>query len=102
MGEMERQRVYEATFSVERSNFGKVQGTLDRIAVIMAGFQAISRWEKCMPVFLDRKQVQIEDLFEKNDIVSVTLRCHRGEYCAQKIAFRNMLFQIQLAAKVAE
>lgn len=76
--------------------------TLEHMSAVIAGFQSFSEWEQEIPVILDVDSITKDDLFVKDDIVSATLRCHAGNLSSKVISFRNIIFQIQLAAKVHE
>ena len=78
------------------------QGTLEAITVLVAGFQRVDKWEKWIAAFTDSARVSYDGLFESDSIVNAAVRCHRGEYAIRVQAFRNIIFQMQLAAKVAE
>lgn len=72
------------------------------LSLVVAGFQNYDEWDAWIPALLDLQEVQDNDLYEKEDLLSAAQRCHRGDGLLRVQVFRNMIFQIMLAAKVQE
>lgn len=81
-------------------------GTLQRITVLLAGFQKIGTWESWIPSFISESHSQSaanpSDLYIQDDFMSCVRRCHSGHVAMRVQSFLNMINEIQLAAKVAE
>ena len=81
--------------------FGKLQrSTVDRIMEI---FPSTAKWsdiEALIPTFITGHQICDQDQWERNNLASLCRRIVLGDRKQQVQTFQNMLFCIQLTAKV--
>ena len=79
------------------------EGTLCRVCLLVSACQDSSSWEGLIPSCLDGSALEAckdNELWVSNDLLSATMRCRRGDNALRTQMFYNMLWRIQLAAKV--
>ena len=80
-----------------------VQATVEHVQLLITGILDMERWESWIPQMVSGQMWEARDasLFEQDDVHLLMLRCYGGEVAVKTQVIQNMMWAIQLAAKVA-